>query len=61
MHTNDQKYGFLREWMLTFSHNHNYDLEGWFRVGVKAWKLLQEMPDGDDDKNDDLFKYSPKG
>ncbi len=59
MHADDQKYGFMREWMLTFSKS-SMSLENHFEWGVRAWELLQKMPEGSDKDQDELFKFSPR-
>ena len=59
MHTDDQKYGFMREWMMNFSGS-TMSLDNHWEWGVRAWKMLQEMPEAPDEDNGDLFKHSPK-
>ena len=59
MHTDDQKYGFMREWMMQFAHNDHF-IDDWFKLGLAGWDLLQEIPEGDDKDQQNLFEFSSK-
>lgn len=50
MKNNDQKYGFMREWMMRFQrfelrNEANLTTTEWFVFGEEAWELLQALPE----------------
>lgn len=61
MHTNDEKYGFLKQWFLQLTPAANMTPEAWLKQGIRAWNLLQDLPEGEVEiPQKELFKHSPK-
>ena len=62
MHANDAKYGFLKDWFLQLTPNSQITPEAWLKQGLRAWNMLQELPEGEEQGQgqQELFKHSPQ-
>ena len=61
MHENDGKYGFLKDWMIQLTPQSNTTVQVWFKQGLRAWELLQNLPEGKEEAaQQELFQHSPK-